>query len=252
LLPFLFFLWRGWIEPGLRWRLWGILGLGAVQGAVGWWMVSSGLAERTSVSQYRLAFHLTLACVIFAATVWTWRRLVPEPEVEPDGRMRATAFALLGLVLVQIYLGALVAGLDAGLVYNTWPEIDGAFVPAADRLFFLAPAWRNFFENDLMVQFVHRIVAYTLWIVAVLHAIDAWRRVRSGAVVAMAVVIAFGITAQAAVGIATLLYQVPISLALTHQGVAVVILTLVVMHAERITRQGAVRRPMAGAVAASR
>ena len=75
LLPFLYFLWRGWIRPSLRTRLWMIFGLGAVQGAVGWWMVSSGLTERVSVSQYRLAFHLTLACVIYAGLVWTLQRL---------------------------------------------------------------------------------------------------------------------------------------------------------------------------------
>ena len=129
LLPFLFFLWRGWIEPRWRARLWGIFGLGALQGAVGWWMVASGLSERVSVSQYWLAFHLTLASVIYAALLWTAQRLAPRPALEAPARIRAGAAALLVLVLVQIYLGALVAGLDAGLTYNTWPLIDGALVP---------------------------------------------------------------------------------------------------------------------------
>lgn len=232
LLPLLWFLWKGWIGAGLRWRLWGILGLGAVQGAVGWWMVASGLAERTSVSQYRLAFHLTLACTIYAALIWTWRRLCPPSPFEPAPRLRRTAVVLLVLVFLQIYLGALVAGLDAGLVYNTWPHIDGAWVPALDRLMFLSPAWRNFFENDLTVQFMHRLVAYGLWTVAILHAVDAARTARPAA--GTAAMLALAVTVQAAIGIATLLHQVPISLALLHQGMAVVVLTVAVIHAERM------------------
>ena len=121
LLPFLWFLVKGWIEPGLRWRLWTLFGLGALQGAVGWWMVASGLTERTEVSQYRLATHLILACVIFAGVLWTAARMSGRALTEVPPRVRATAIALLVLVLVQIYLGALVAGLRAGLIYNTWP-----------------------------------------------------------------------------------------------------------------------------------
>src|SRR5215208_4519483 len=136
LLPFLWFLWQGSIEPSLRRRLWTIFGLGAALGAVGWWMVSSGLADRVSVSQYRLAFHLTLACAIFAAILWTARGLKHRVAADVPPRLRASAAALMVLVLLQIYLGALVAGLDAGLVFNTWPEIDGALIPAAERLLF--------------------------------------------------------------------------------------------------------------------
>ena len=87
--------------------------------------------------------------------------------------MRLTAMGLLLAVIVQIYLGALVAGLDAGLSFNTWPSIDGAFIPSAERLWFETPAWRNLFENALTVQFNHRMFAYALWLAAMLHAIDA-------------------------------------------------------------------------------
>ena len=166
LLPLLWFLWRGWIGPGLRTRLWVIFGLGALQGAVGWWMVASGLADRVEVSQYRLAAHLVLACVIYIAILWTARRLDEQSSVPASSAIRATAFGLLILVLAQIYLGALVAGLRAGYVYNTWPLIDGAFVPDASRLFFDMPIWRNFFENTLTVQFDHRMLAYAIWFVA--------------------------------------------------------------------------------------
>ena len=136
LLPFLFFLMQGWVGPGLRGRLWAIFALGALQGAVGWWMVASGLSERVNVSQYRLATHLILACVIFAAIMWTAARLSGRAAVEAPSRIRAGAIGLLVLVLLQIYLGALVAGLRAGLIYNTWPLIDGAFIPDAARLLF--------------------------------------------------------------------------------------------------------------------
>jgi len=129
LLPFLYFLSRGAVPPGLRARLWTIFGAGAALGAVGWWMVSSGLTKGVSVSQYRLAFHLTLATAIYAAILWTARQLVPQPPEEMPARLRVSAAVIAGLLLLQIYLGALVAGLDAGLVFNTWPLIDGAFVP---------------------------------------------------------------------------------------------------------------------------
>src|ERR1700691_6624580 len=121
LLPFLWFLWRGWIPRELRPRLWFIFVLGALQGAVGWWMVASGLSERIEVSQYRLATHLVLACVIYVALIWTAQRLGERPAAPLPARIRATAFGLLILVLAQIYLGALVAGLRAGYIYNTWP-----------------------------------------------------------------------------------------------------------------------------------
>ena len=129
-------------------------------------MVSSGLAGsgRVSVSQYRLAFHLTLATAIYAAVLWTAQQIAPQRPIEAPARLRFGALAIAVLVLAQIYLGALVAGLDAGLVYNTWPLIDGAFVPASAHLWFLQPAWRNLFENTLTVQFDHRMLAYVIWL----------------------------------------------------------------------------------------
>src|SRR5262245_4802426 len=163
LVPFLFFLWRGAIPASLRTRLWAIFGAGAALGAVGWWMVSSGLTQGVSVSQYRLAFHLTLASAIYGAVLWTAQQLSVQAMDEVPARLRRGALAIALLLLLQIYLGALVAGLDAGLAYDTWPQIDGALVPSAERLLFLEPAWRNLFENTLTVQFNHRMVAYLIW-----------------------------------------------------------------------------------------
>ena len=133
LLPFLWFLWRGWIEPGLRLRLWAIFGLGALQGAVGWWMVASGLAERVSVSQYRLAFHLTLACIIFAMLLWIAQRLKPRAvrgagaAARPNHARCCWSFWCWCRSISARWL----PGLRAGLIYNTWPLIDGALVPDA-------------------------------------------------------------------------------------------------------------------------
>jgi cytochrome c oxidase assembly protein subunit 15 len=202
-------------------------------------MVAAGLAERVSVSQYRLAFHLTLACVIFAAIVWTAQGLAPRAPIAAPTRVRAGALTVLALVIVQIYLGALVSGLRAGLIYNTWPLIDGSLVPEGARLLFYSPLWRNVFENTLTVQFDHRMAAYALALLAVLHAADVARTLRGGAALTGALALASAVTLQAALGIAALLHQAPLSLALLHQAGALVVLAIAVVHAERFERQPA-------------
>ena len=240
LLPFLWFVWRGALGADLKRRLWLIFGLGALQGAVGWWMVASGLTERVEVSQYRLATHLVLALLIYASIVWTLRRLARQPPPAATPRLKITAMVLLGLTFVQLYLGALVAGLRAGFVYNTWPDIDGGLVPAAARLFFEAPWWRNLFDNTLTVQFEHRITAYLLFTLAILHALDALRSRAGAAAIRGALWLAAAITLQATLGILTLLHHVPIDLALTHQATAIAVLTLAVIQVERLAaRQSA-------------
>ena len=148
--------------------------------------------------------------------------------------MRAGALVIAILLLLQIYLGALVAGLDAGLVFNTWPTIDDAIVPAAQRLWFMSPVWRNLFENTLTVQFDHRMVAYAIWVLAGLHAIDA-RQARRGA--GGAVLLAAAVTVQAVLGVVTLLHQAPLPLALSHQILAIIVFTIAVVHAERLSHR---------------
>jgi cytochrome c oxidase assembly protein subunit 15 len=234
LLPFLFFLWRGMMGTELKRRLWLIFGLGALQGAVGWWMVASGLSARIEVSQYRLATHLVLALLIFAAIVWTLRRLIDRAPLAAPPRLKITGMVLLALTFVQLYFGALVAGLRAGKVYNTWPDIDGAFIPSAARLWFEQPWWRNLFDNTLTVQFEHRMTAYALLALAALHVFDAVRSGAGSAVVRGAGLLLAAITLQAVLGILTLLNQAPIDLALTHQAVAIMVLTLAVLQAERL------------------
>jgi heme a synthase len=245
LLPFLWFLWRGAIGASLGVRLALIFALGALQGAVGWWMVASGLAERVEVSQYRLATHLILACLIYVALIWTARRLdgpplpplFPSPHVgerKTPTRIRASAAGLLVLVLAQIYLGALVAGLRAGYVYNTWPLIDGALVPDASRLFFDTPLWRNFFENTLMVQFDHRMLAYTIFVCVLLHLFDVAGTAGEGLALKGAIVLLAAVTVQAALGIYTLLLRAPLPIALMHQAGAMLVLTAATLHAAAV------------------
>ncbi|WP_019196849.1 COX15/CtaA family protein [Afipia birgiae] len=234
LLPFLWFLWRGFLSSELKRRLWTIFVLGGAQGAVGWWMVASGLSGRVSVSQYRLAIHFMLAVLILSAIIWTLRRLQVRPPSVAPMRVKVTGRILLALLFLQFYFGALVAGLRAGRVFNTWPLIDGAFIPSAARLFFEQPWWRNFFDNTLTVQFTHRMIAYALVALAIVHAIDAVRSRTGPAIISSALWIMATMIFQAVVGILTLLNQVPIDLGLAHQAVAIVVLTLALVHVERL------------------
>ena len=160
--------------------------------------------------------------------------------------LRLAALAIAALLLVQIYLGALVAGLDGGLKYNTWPLIDGAVMPPLDQLLFIKPLWRNLFENILTVQLDHRLLADGIWLLAVLHAFDAWRQQRAAR---GAIVLAAAVTVQAALGIVTLLYEAPLALALAHQVMALVTFTVAVVHAERLSHRTVYRVAAAGQAA---
>jgi heme a synthase len=227
-LPLLFFWASGRLEAAVKPKLVGLLLLGGLQGAVGWWMVASGLAERTDVSQYRLATHLLLACLIFTATMVVARGLAPHTEAPADRPTQRFAGLLVILVLVQIYLGALVAGLDGGLSYNSWPLMDGALIPG--DLLVIDPAWRNFFESPKTVQFVHRCGAYLVFLAVLWHMLATLRREPGTTHARRAIVLFLLVTLQAAIGIATLVLQVPLHLALTHQAVALVLLGFAAAH----------------------
>lgn len=228
-LPLLFFWVTGRIEKQLRLPLLGLLALGGFQGFIGWWMVSSGLSARVDVSQYRLATHLTIACLIFAAIAWIRRGLTPHSGTpRPASGAHRVAVLIAVLVLFQIYLGALVAGLDAGMAYNTWPLMDGAIVP--DGLTIMEPLWRNAFENAKAVQFLHRMNGYLLWLVILAHMIQCLVAFPSTTHARRSVLLFALVTLQAAIGILTLLHQVQIHLALTHQGMALVLLGFAIAH----------------------
>lgn len=228
-LPLAFFWLTGRLERRLRWPLLGTLALGGLQGAIGWWMVASGLANRVDVSQYRLAVHLTVACLILAAVTWIWRALCRHSgEPLPGSGASRLAALMTVVVLVQIYLGALVAGMDAGLAYNTWPLMDGAIVP--DGLTVMQPLWLNAFENAKAVQWLHRMNAYLLLTLALVQMVTLLVR-HPGTTHANRGVVVFLMTClQAVVGIATLVMAVPLDVALTHQGLALVLLGFGVAH----------------------
>jgi len=173
LLPFLFFLWRGWVERALIPKLVGMFVLGGLQGALGWYMVSSGLVDNPHVSHYRLTAHLLLAFLIYAYIFWTALDLLHTPRSTlACPSLRRGALLFLGLILITISSGGLVAGLKAGFAYSTFPLMDGHLIP--EVVFLLEPRWKNFFENIATVQFDHRLLAtvvllagITLWISAV-------------------------------------------------------------------------------------
>ncbi|BCJ90671.1 heme A synthase [Terrihabitans soli] len=213
LLPLIFFWWRGYLSRSLAPKLAVLFVLGGLQGAVGWWMVASGLVDRVSVAPYRLAVHLTFAFFLFAAIIWVVRSLSPAKGERVPAGVRRGAFAVMIIAFVQVFLGAIVAGLDAGMTFTTWPLMDGHFIPGLDSLTAMEPAWRNLFENPMTSQFVHRMTAYLLLIAAILHAFQA----RGTAAGKSAIVLAGLVTLQAVLGILTLVHLVPIPLALAHQ-----------------------------------
>jgi cytochrome c oxidase assembly protein subunit 15 len=201
--------------------------LGA-QGTVGWIMVASGLEPgMTAVAPVKLALHLTLACFFFAALIVAFVRLGGAEREAAPARLRWAARGLVVLAFVQIALGGLVAGHDAGLTYNTWPLMDGRFVPSG--LGALSPWWLNVVDNIIAIQFNHRIGAYALAAAVLACAValrGAFAPIRARAL--LLVVLVF---AQVALGIATLVHVVPTYLALAHQGLALVLLFALVWNA---------------------
>lgn len=228
LLPLLWFVLRGHVRGRLAVRLGGLFVLGGLQGALGWYMVASGLVDRVSVSPYRLTAHLGLAVAIYAYALWLALDLLAvRGRAEASAgvcRLRAGYAAFSALVVLTMLSGGFVAGLDAGMTYNTFPLMDGRLVP--DGYGDLQPWWLNLFENIAAVQFNHRVLAT----VVVLSAAGLWGaslkvRLWGRAVNLILAVYAMAL-AQAGLGIATLLLVVPVSVAAAHQGGAMVLLTL--------------------------
>jgi len=218
LLPFLWFLLRRRIEGSLAGKLWAVFALGALQGALGWFMVMSGLVDDPRVSQFRLTAHLGVALAIVAALLWIALDLL-RPRAGP--RSRAAA-ALAGLVFVMALSGAMVAGLRAGAAYNTFPLMNGHLVPP--EWLMLEPWWRNFGYNMATVQLVHRTI---FWLLLALVPLAWWTGRRQAS--AHALLGAFAL--QATLGISTLLAGVPVALAAAHQAGAVLLLAAALVHA---------------------
>ncbi|MBK5105225.1 MAG: COX15/CtaA family protein [Burkholderiales bacterium] len=225
LLPLLWFWWRGHIDRPLTLKLAGIFVLGGLQGAMGWYMVKSGLVDDPRVSQYRLTAHLVIALAIYAAMLWTALGLL-YPGAGAMSRqhagLRRLSWFITATAAYMVITGGFVAGIRAGLAYNTFPLMDGHLVPP--EIFMLDPWYLNFFNNMATVQFDHRLGA---WLLAVLV---PWfwlktQRAPTDVRAKLAVNLLFGMLAlQITLGIATLLLIVPVPLAAAHQGGAVLLL----------------------------
>ncbi|MFN3500508.1 MAG: COX15/CtaA family protein [Pannonibacter indicus] len=221
------------IPKTLIWPLVGLFVLGGFQGFLGWWMVSSGLSELTSVSQYRLAAHLSAACVLWLALIWVARGLEPPVrDRKPSSGWTFAVWGLLGMLFLQIAAGAFVAGLDAGSSHNTWPLMDGQIIPAG--LLAMDPAWRNVFENVMTVQFQHRLGAYVLVLAVVALVVMTLRTNAHKGLRGTALLLGLAVLLQAAIGIVTLLLHVKLDVALTHQAMAVIVLGLSVEYLVRL------------------
>jgi len=221
-LPFIVFLFKGKISRSLKPKLWLLFFLGGMQGVLGWWMVKSGLVDRPDVSHYRLTAHLGLAVLIYIYMFWLACSLVilrcEETYKRPLGAIRI----LVGFIFLQILLGGLVAGLNAGMIYNTWPLMKGQLIPSG--LYSMTPWYMNMFENIMTVQFNHRIMAYVI----ALLGLYIWAKIRTDSHINVRVaghLMLLAIGGQVVLGILTLINVVPIPLAAAHQAGAIIVLS---------------------------
>ena len=234
LIPLIVFAIKRRVTMKLGLQMLGVFALGGLQGFVGWWMVSSGLTGRVEVAQERLAVHLLLASITFAALVWIAASQKREGAESVPAGLRRLSTIVVALVLVQIGFGALVAGSRAGMVFNTWPLMDGHLIPSGDVLGGLTPFWRNLVDNLATVQFQHRMTAYLLLAVAIVQAVVTRRSEPNTAAARRSIAFAGLVAAQATIGIVTLLLVVPIWAGLLHQLFAMVVLAMAVVHRQRL------------------
>jgi heme a synthase len=228
ILPALWFWWRGQLRGALGRQIAIATSLLALEPIVGWWMVSSGLSERTEVAQERLALHLLIAAATFGALIYAAVGLSEPPRSRTTPRGFAiSAWLFAALIFCQLGLGALVAGLRAGLIYNTWPLMGSGLIPG--EAFRPAPL-QAIFGDAATAQFDHRTVAYAVVAFALVQAIVALRVGPGSPLARRAVILAAVALLQVALGIATLLAVVPIGLALPHQGLALALFGLAVVH----------------------
>jgi len=232
-LPLLWFAVRRQIPRGYGWRLGALLALGGLQGAIGWWMVASGLSVRTDVSHIRLAVHLLTALFILGGIVWTALdlRVLEHRPVARAARLTVLAAVALGMLAIQLLYGALTAGLDAGYAFASWPLMGDAWFPAGVPM--LVPGWTNAIDNPVVVQFIHRWLAFVaaaalLWLA---HSAGRGGARRAGLWVAGLV------TLQIALGIATLLSGVRIEIAVAHQANAALLLIAAIAAAHATGRR---------------
>jgi cytochrome c oxidase assembly protein subunit 15 len=232
---FLYFLLRKRLDGDVAWKLGLIFVLGAVQGALGWFMVASGLVDEPRVSSVRLAAHLALAFVIYGAMLWVALDLLyRERGLASDG-MRGRSGAMVALVLLMVISGALVAGIRAGHAYNTWPLMDGKLIP--EEILLIEPWYANIAYNMATVQFVHRVLAFVVLLAAVSLWFDARREPPNDRPRFWSTILVVVTLAQFGLGIGTLLLGVPINLAALHQAGAVFVFSCAIMFRHTLREQ---------------
>ena len=232
-LPFVYFLVRGQIERALAPKLWLLFALGAAQGLLGWLMVASGLVDEPRVSPYRLTAHLGLAILIYSYMFWVALGLLsPQPAANAPPALRRHGLGVTALIALTILAGGFVAGTRAGFVFNDWPLMHGRWIP--EGLYAMQPLWADFFENVATVQFHHRLLAYLLCL-----ALPAWWWLARRQALATRTrwlfhLLLATLVAQVALGVATLLYIVPVALAAAHQAGALLLLTIALLINHRL------------------
>lgn len=249
-LPYLFFLSKGWLHGRVLRNCTALLAFGGFQGAIGYWMVASGLDARNfeennsvpRVSQYRLATHLVSAVGIYSALIWKGLELLETKRIETNApalvKLKKLLFLATGIISLTAFSGAFVAGLDAGLIYNTFPLMGEQIVP--EGMWSKTPLWKNFFENDTTVQFNHRYLGITtvgfvggLYAYALQHASELPVQIKRGLHMLMGVA-----ALQVTLGISTLLTFVPVHLAASHQAGAMSLLTVSLWLSHRVRKFG--------------
>ena len=239
ILPLIYFWATKKIEKPFIRKLVFMFVLGGLQGLLGWYMVKSGLSQDPHVSQYRLTAHLGFAFIIYAYIFWTALDLLFPQETQAgssDNRgLRRFSFFITGTVFITALSGGFVAGLKAGRAYNTFPLMNGQFIP--DGLASLDPWWRNLFENVTTVQFDHRLLAYSLIVLIPIYLFSALKRRLSAGIRAAFHLLLILLMVQVTLGVSTLLLYVPVGLAATHQGVALALFTVVLFLSHRLRKQ---------------
>ncbi|MEO5693975.1 MAG: COX15/CtaA family protein [Usitatibacter sp.] len=237
LVPFLYFLFRRRLDPEVAWKLAGIFILGGLQGAMGWFMVKSGLVDEPRVSSLRLAAHLGLAFLIHASMLWVALDLIYRDRSPVSDGMRGRAGGMVALVFLMVLAGALVAGIKAGYAYNTWPLMNGHFIPP--EILQLEPWYENLIYNMATVQFMHRILAIAIALMAIGLWWDVRREPPNPRARFWSNILLLAVAVQFLVGVGTLVMRVPVNLGVLHQAGALVVFSVALMfrHTLRAQRQ---------------
>ena len=235
-IPFVYFLIRGQISRPMIPKMLALFLLGGLQGLMGWYMVKSGLVDVPHVSQYRLTAHLSLALVIYAYMFWlVMDLLAPARNAQRShGGLALASLGLLAFAFLTVVSGGFVAGLKAGFAFNTFPLMNGQWIP--ENIFYMQPLWHNFFENIATVQFTHRLLAISLAVCVLVFIRSAWQQTTAARLRLGLMLLLLALTTQVALGITTLVLAVPVPLAAAHQAGAVLLLTAMLFVVHQLRR----------------